>query len=351
MRSKKQCYKILELDDGDDNEKIKKAYRKLALTHHPDKGGDVEKFREISEACTVLLSNPETELDDWEDFDPINFFKEQFTQNDIFIMVHDYGLFDNLIGTNDIMGTLFSNIGNIMTDQDKIFNLANNLIGDENNIFNTLKSTHAFAKDLGSRIKDVTVNINASIEDVYTGKITKVAVKRRRFKNNETKKFTITLCYEKFKLPHEGHQISETSTVCGDIIFNIKLKNCFNITRFKQDHILVEYPIYGHETCLNIKWANDLCVSLFEWKKDNGGSLLLLKNYGFLKNEHRERGDMIIHVYITLDKGKERSETCKSCETCEACETCKSKYDIVETKEIIEPSLISIKNILHYYNE
>lgn len=30
------------------------AYRKLALQHHPDKGGDTEKFQEISQAYDVL---------------------------------------------------------------------------------------------------------------------------------------------------------------------------------------------------------------------------------------------------------------------------------------------------------
>jgi DnaJ-class molecular chaperone len=35
-------------------DEIKKAYRKLALQHHPDKGGDEEKFKEITEAYENL---------------------------------------------------------------------------------------------------------------------------------------------------------------------------------------------------------------------------------------------------------------------------------------------------------
>lgn len=42
-------------------EEIKKAYRKLASQHHPDKGGDTAKFQEIEEAYRVL-SDPSQRL-------------------------------------------------------------------------------------------------------------------------------------------------------------------------------------------------------------------------------------------------------------------------------------------------
>ena len=35
-------------------DEIKKAYRKLAMEHHPDKGGDINKFQEISTAYETL---------------------------------------------------------------------------------------------------------------------------------------------------------------------------------------------------------------------------------------------------------------------------------------------------------
>ena len=37
------------------NGEIKKAYHKLALVEHPDKGGDVEKFKKIQAAYEVCV--------------------------------------------------------------------------------------------------------------------------------------------------------------------------------------------------------------------------------------------------------------------------------------------------------
>jgi molecular chaperone DnaJ len=48
-------YKILGVGKGASDDEIKKAYRKLAHKHHPDKsGGDEKKFKEINEAYQVL---------------------------------------------------------------------------------------------------------------------------------------------------------------------------------------------------------------------------------------------------------------------------------------------------------
>lgn len=52
---KRDYYKILGVEKGATDEEIKKAYRKLAHQHHPDKsGGDEKKFKEINEAYQVL---------------------------------------------------------------------------------------------------------------------------------------------------------------------------------------------------------------------------------------------------------------------------------------------------------
>ncbi|CDS82019.1 related to tetratricopeptide repeat protein 2, dnajc7 [Sporisorium scitamineum] len=51
---KKDYYKILNIGKDASESEIKKAYRKESLKHHPDKGGDEEKFKLCSEAYNVL---------------------------------------------------------------------------------------------------------------------------------------------------------------------------------------------------------------------------------------------------------------------------------------------------------
>jgi curved DNA-binding protein len=48
------AYETLGVPKGASESEIKRAYRKLAGQHHPDKGGDTHKFQEIQSAYETL---------------------------------------------------------------------------------------------------------------------------------------------------------------------------------------------------------------------------------------------------------------------------------------------------------
>ncbi|RHY24399.1 hypothetical protein DYB32_008868 [Aphanomyces invadans] len=48
-------YEILGLPQLADTDAVKKAFRQMSLKHHPDKGGDVDKFHELQQASQFLL--------------------------------------------------------------------------------------------------------------------------------------------------------------------------------------------------------------------------------------------------------------------------------------------------------
>jgi len=47
-------YETLGIPKTASQDEIKKAYRKLASQHHPDKGGDTARFQEIQAAYDTL---------------------------------------------------------------------------------------------------------------------------------------------------------------------------------------------------------------------------------------------------------------------------------------------------------
>lgn len=57
-------YKLLGVSKQASQEEIRKAYRKLAREHHPDKGGDEKLFKDIQEAYDCLSDNEKKELYD-----------------------------------------------------------------------------------------------------------------------------------------------------------------------------------------------------------------------------------------------------------------------------------------------
>lgn len=76
-------YEVLGIQKDASPIDIKKAYHKLAVKHHPDKGGNPEEFKGLSEAYETL-SNPQKKeqydnfgsINITDNFNPINIFNE-----------------------------------------------------------------------------------------------------------------------------------------------------------------------------------------------------------------------------------------------------------------------------------
>tara|TARA_Y100000389_G_scaffold125559_2_gene122948 strand:+ start:14417 stop:15568 length:1152 start_codon:yes stop_codon:yes gene_type:complete len=111
---------------------IKKSYRKLALKHHPDKGGDPEKFKKI-QAAYDILSDPQQKN-----------------------MYDEYGL----DGLSEKM------------------NSNGNMGGNHEDIFNMFFGGNRRRSRVPRKKEDTLYKLGISLSDLYNGKKTKVAVTR-----------------------------------------------------------------------------------------------------------------------------------------------------------------------------
>lgn len=106
----KDYYQILGVERGASPEEIKKAFRKLAMEHHPDRAQDKvraeEKFKEINEAYAVLSDAQKRKQYDMFGSER---FHQQFSQDDIFNSA-SFGSIQDILGDLGFGGDLFSRL-------------------------------------------------------------------------------------------------------------------------------------------------------------------------------------------------------------------------------------------------
>jgi len=140
----KDYYQILGVSRSASQDEIKKAYRKLAHKHHPDKGGDEKKFKEISEAYQIL-SNQEK--------------KAQYDQFG--------GTFEGAQGFGGQPGWDFSSWGRANEGFDFEFGD----LGDIGDLFEDMFGFGGSRKERDpKRGKDIEIGIEIPLEEVLKGK-------------------------------------------------------------------------------------------------------------------------------------------------------------------------------------
>ncbi len=107
--AKRDYYEVLGVKKSATEDDIKKAYRKLAMKHHPDRNPGnkqaEERFKEINEAYAVLSDKGKRQQ--YDQFGPSG-FSQRYSQEDIFRGFDISDLFKDLgFSSNDVFGRIF----------------------------------------------------------------------------------------------------------------------------------------------------------------------------------------------------------------------------------------------------
>ncbi|MFZ2324907.1 MAG: J domain-containing protein [Ignavibacteriaceae bacterium] len=303
----KDYYKILGVEKSASPDEIKKAYRKLAMKHHPDRNAgnksSEEKFKEITEANEVL-SDPEKR----KKYDTLgaNWNHYQHTGG------QGFDDFSNHFGGNR------RSSGNTYEFSGDLGDLFGGMGGGFSDFFESFFG--GSGKDFTGRTRqqktavDVEANLNVTLEDVFNGSEKQISVDGKKLKikiNPGTK--------DGQRLRLKGLGRSKTAGgEKGDLYLNIHvLHHPFyeikdNNLYYNLDVDLYTAVLGGKE---NIKTLDGKTISIAIPEGTESEKILRLKGLG-LRNES-VRGDLFVNIHVTIPKDltKEEKELFKKLKT------------------------------------
>lgn len=307
--TKENYYDILGVDKTSSPEELKKAFRKLSLKHHPDKGGDSDMFKKINNAYSVL-SNPEKKkaYDMFGDEDgPKGMPGGQVNPDEIF--KHFFGGQNGPGGSGmgvspfDFIFSQMGNMGNMGGQQGPNIRIFHN--GRPVNVQQQLSKPVPIFK-----------SIEISLQEAYTGKSQPLEIERSIIDENNMKTIEKETIYitipngidnnELIILREKGHQqmYSNNRELKGDIKVSIKIKNDTKFVRKGLD-LHLEHTISLKEALcgftFNLDFLNGKSFTLNN--KNNviePGTSKVLHNLG-MKRENKT-GSLIIKFNISFPK-------------------------------------------------
>lgn len=258
-------YSTLGLNQNASQDEIKAAYRKMAMKHHPDRGGDEKKFKEIEEAYRTL-SDPQ---------------KKQ--------------MFDMGVDPNGPQGQ-----GGFGFQQGPFeFHFGSN---NWNDIFG---AGFGFP-NRQPRNKTINIVVEVSIEEVLTGKILDAEIS---IPNGKKKIINVNI-------PagiDDGQQIryqglgdnSVPGLPAGDLIVNIRI---VNRTEFRRDgdsllierHISVWDAILGCNIDIVTIDGKNLQIAVPPGTQSE--TILSCKNEGMPNMKTRQRGNLLLRIRIHIPR-------------------------------------------------
>lgn len=260
-------YNILGVNKTASEEEIKKAYRKLAMKHHPDRGGDEKKFKEISTAYDVLSDPNKRQMFD-AGMDPNNSNQQGFYRQ----------------------GPFEFHMGGVPPDME--------------NIFSAFGFGNGFARQ--RRNKNISVNVEITLHDVLNGKDIDAEI---TLPSGQKKIINISVppgIEHGQQIKYQGMGDTSISGIrAGDLIVNVFVRNDTGFIRDNANLILdknisVWDAILG--TNINITTLDNKTLNVTIPPGTQPETVLRVTGEGLPTMRSRVRGNLLMRIRVTIPK-------------------------------------------------
>jgi len=259
-------YGTLGLNRNASEDEIKKAYRKLAMKYHPDRGGDQNKFKEISTAYEAL-SDPEKKR-------IIDMGGDPNAQPNM--GGFNQGPFEFHFGTENLHD-LFGNFG-----------------------------FGAFGRQPAKRNRTLSINVEITLEDVLLGKEINADIS---IPGGKSKMINIQIppgIEHGQQIRYEGMGDNSIQGLRpGDLLVNILVRQ-HNLFRREGTSLIIEKEITVWDamlgTSINIETLDNKKLSINIPQGTQPETVLSCKGEGIPHMRTRQRGNLLIKVKIKIPK-------------------------------------------------
>lgn len=249
-----EYYNILNVPKSASEEEIKNAYKRLAKIHHPDKGGDKEKFQKIQEAYSILsdresrnnydnpMPNFNSNFND--NFNPFNGFHHFQQQQQSNIVKKNHHYYECKITLKDVyfgVNKKFKIKRSVLCDSCK--KKCNKCKGNGNTINHI--QVGPFTQMIHQKCNDCNGSGFSKIDECDLCKNGYI---------NEEKIFEVNI--ERGVIPNKqytfegwGEQKSKSNEIPGDFIINIKIEDHPDFKR-KDNHLIYEILLTFKESII-----------------------------------------------------------------------------------------------------